>query len=318
MPDQNTWKFVEEPLQALEQNEYRIKNEFISLDPAMRGWIEDRKSYIEPVKVGNVMRAATIGRVIESKNDTFKKGDWVVSFRGVQSYAVSDGKGDVNLGQELVFPPEKYLSVLGLTGYTAYFGLLDVGKPAEGECLVVSAAAGAVGSIVGQIGKILGLKVVGIAGGQAKCQYLLDKLNFDHAVDYKSDHFAKEFIDATSDGVDVYFDNVGGEMLDFVLTRLNKKARVVICGAISQYNSKGRIYGPSNYLSLLVNRARMEGFVILDYQNRFLEAAMQLSQWIASGKLQSEEHILNGIENFPEAFTRLFTGDKRGKLMIKV
>lgn len=316
--DKNTWSLQEEELEPVKDNELLIKNHFISIDPAMRGWLDNRKSYIPPVEVGDVMRAGTIGEVIETKNDKFQVGDWIVGWHGVQTYALSDGKNDFNLGSQLSLPPEKFLSVLGMTGYTAYFGLLDVGKAREGDTVAVSAAAGAVGSVVGQIAKIKGMKVIGTAGSDEKCKYLKDTLGFDHAVNYKSPDFIKQILAASKGGIDVYFDNVGGDMLDLMLTRLNLHARVVICGAISQYNNEGRIQGPSNYLSLLVNRASMQGFVVFDYKDRYMEAAMQLSQWMAEGRLKSREHIVEGIESFPKAFDLLFSGDKMGKLLLKL
>ncbi len=317
-PDQNTWSFDSEEISGINDGQILVENLFISLDPAMRGWMDDRRSYIPPVGIGEVMRAGTVGVVIESKNDSFKAGDHVVSWHGVQKYAVTDGSQDFNLGKQLIAPIEKFLGVLGMPGYTAYFGLMEVGLPKEGETIVVSAAAGAVGSVVGQIAKAKGLRVIGIAGGKEKCDHVVSHYGFDACVDYKSIDFAKQLIDNTKSGVDIYFDNVGGEMLDLILTRINKHARIVICGAISQYNNTSATYGPTNYLSLLVNSARMEGFVILDYKDRYMEAAMQLGQWLAAGKIKSDEFIVDGLEFFPDAFKRLFTGEKRGKLLLKV
>jgi NADPH-dependent curcumin reductase CurA len=316
--DHNTWAFKEEELRNIKEGELLIEVKYISLDPAMRGWLDDRRSYIPPVAVGDVMRAGNVGVVKESKNKNFKTGDWVMGWNGVQKYAITDGSQDHNLGKELLLPPEKFLSVLGMPGYTAYFGLLDIGNPKEGETLVVSGAAGAVGSIVGQIAKIKGLKVVGIAGGPEKCKYVVDELGFDACIDYKDMAFAKNMMAVVPDGVDVYFDNVGGDILDFMLALINLHARVVICGAISQYNTKAQVDGPSNYLSLLVNRARMEGFVVMDFAGRYKEAALQLGQWMMEGKLKSKEHIDEGIDNFPSSFDKLFTGDKLGKLILKV
>lgn len=316
--DANTWSFTESTIETIKENEILVKNKYISLDPAMRGWLDDRRSYIEPVQVGEVMRAAAIGQVVESRNPAFKEGDWVLNWNGVQEYSVCNGKGDFNLGKELMIDASKFLSVMGMPGYTAYFGLLDVGQPKEGETIVVSAAAGAVGSIVGQIAKLKGLRVVGIAGGKEKCDFVVNELGFDACVDYKSMSFPKDMIEATKSGVDIYFDNVGGDMLDFMLTRINKHARIVICGAISQYNNLGAVQGPAHYMSLLVNSARMQGFVIFDYKDRYPEAMMNLSQWMAEGKIRSEEHIEKGIERFPEVFQKLFSGDKRGKLILEV
>lgn len=313
----NTWKLQDEEIRNLADGEFLIEIKYISLDPAMRGWLDDRPSYLPPVKIGEVMRAGTIGKVIQSKNENFKEGDWAVGWNGVQKYAVSDGTQVFNVGEPSL-PPAKYISVLGMPGYTAYFGLLDIGKPKEGESIVVSGAAGAVGSVVGQIAKIKGLNVIGIAGGPEKCQYVKEELGFDECVDYKDESFVKNFIHATNKGIDIYFDNVGGNILDLCLARLNFKARVVICGAISQYNNTSPVQGPKNYLSLLVNRASMEGFVVIDYAKRYQEAAMEMAQWMGKGKLRSKEDIYKGIENFPEVFDKLFSGKKMGKLILEV
>ncbi len=314
----NTWSYQEQEIPVLNRGQILIKNQYISLDPAMRGWMDDKRSYIPAVKIGEVMRASTIGRVVESCNDKFELGDYVLGLHGVQSYDISSGELDHNLGQSLIVPAEKFLSVLGMTGYTAYFGLLEIGKPVAGETIVVSAAAGAVGSIVGQIAKTMGLNVIGIAGGQEKCNYVVEELGFDTCIDYTSDSFAQRMIEVTSSGVDIYFDNVGGEMLDLLLTRINKFARVIICGAISQYNTTASTYGPKNYLSLLVNRAIMQGFIVFDYKDRYQEASLKLSKWLSEGSIKSKEDIVEGIENFPKAFNRLFNGKKLGKLVLKV
>lgn len=317
-PDANTWSLEESALPSLQSGEFVMEIHFVSLDPAMRGWMDNQRSYIPPVQIGEVMRAGTIGKVVKSENNKFKVGDWIVGWHGVQELAISDGKNDFNLGPQLAVAPEKFLSVLGMPGFTAYFGLFEVGEPKKDETIVVSAAAGAVGSVVGQLAKLKGLKVVGIAGGKEKCDYVVNELGFDACVDYKSMSFPKEMLDATSEGVDIFFDNVGGDILDFMLTRINRNARVVICGAISQYNNEGAVEGPSNYLSLLVNRARMEGFVILDYVDKYPQASMELASWLSQGQIKSREHIEKGIENFPETFKRLFSGDKKGKLVLQM
>jgi NADPH-dependent curcumin reductase CurA len=211
-----------------------------------------------------------------------------------------------------------FLGPLGMTGLTAYFGLLDVGKPQPGETIVVSAAAGAVGSVVGQIGKILGCRVVGIAGGPDQCRWITEELGFDAAIDYKNEDVGKRLKETCPEGIDVYFDNVGGAILDAALARLRRGARVVVCGAISQYNATEPVPGPANYLSLLVNRARMEGFVIFDYRKRYPEALAQLGAWLAAGKIRSRDEIVDGLENAPAALTRLFDGTKRGKLIVRI
>lgn len=315
-PDNFTWNTEE--VRSLEEGEVLVEQHFISLDPAMRGWMNAARSYIRPVEIGEVMRAGSVGKVLESKDSSFKEGDYVQANGGVQQYHIAKGKHLIKIDPNLA-PLPAYLGTLGMTGLTAYFGLLEVGEPKEGETVVVSAAAGAVGSIVGQIAKIKGCRVVGIAGGPEKCAYLKETLGFDEAIDYKSENksLRSALKETCPDGVDVYFDNVGGPMLDTVLTRLNMKARVVICGAISQYNER-KYYGPANYMSLLVNRARMEGFVVFDYKDRYMEAIMQMAQWRAAGTLHSREEIHEGLANFPEALLRLFSGEKLGKLVLKV
>ncbi len=316
LPDESTWKLEERPLPVIEEGEALIKTEYISIDPAMRGWVKDAKSYLPPVQVGDVMRAASVGKVIESKNSNIKAGDYYAGLSGVHQYVATDGKSWVQVDPDRA-PLPKYLSVLGLTGRTAYFGLLDIGQPKEGETVLVSGAAGAVGSTVGQIAKIKGCHVVGIAGGKQKCDYIVNELGFDGAIDYKKDDIKARLKVLCPNGIDVYFDNVGGEILDIVLTQINRKARIVICGAISQYNSK-KFKGPSNYYSLLTNRARMEGFVVIDYAKDYQTAYMQMGQWLMEGKLKSKEFIVEGIENFNDTFLRLFSGEKLGKLILKV
>lgn len=317
LPKASTWELKETSIPTLEEGQALIKIHYVSLDPAMRGWMNDAKSYIEPVALDDVMRAGTVGEVIESKNAKMPVGSYYTGWGGVQQYVATDGKGWYPVDPRLA-PLPMYIGTLGMPGMTAYFGLLDVGQPKFGETVVVSGAAGAVGSIVGQIAKIKGCKVVGIAGGKDKCDYLINELGFDGAIDYKSTNFYSELKTACPKGVDIYFDNVGGDILDAVLTRINMKARIVICGAISQYNNKESVKGPSNYLSLLVNRARMEGMVVMDYAGRYGEASMEMARWMQSGELKSREHIIDGIENFHDAFLRLFSGDKMGKLVLKV
>lgn len=317
MTTADTWQIQEVDLPQLKEGEYLTQIKYISIDPAMRGWIDDKPSYLPPVKLGEVMRAGTIGVVAESKNEKFEVGDWIMGWQGVQSFAVADGSREVNL-KDLVLPPEKYLAVLGLPGYTAYFGLLDIGNPKEGETVFVSGAAGAVGSIVGQIAKLKGLNVIGTAGSDEKCNYCIKELGFDSCINYKNEDAFDQLRKATKGGIDIYFDNVGGKMLDFALSRLKFKGRVVLCGAISQYNNTTPVKGPSNYLSLLVNRGKMEGFIVMDYKARYQEAALQMSQWMAEGKLISREQIEKGLDQFPSAFNLLFSGDKRGKLILEV
>ena len=317
LAQRSNWNYTEEAVREPGQGEMLVKILYISLDPAMRGWMNEGKSYIAPVGIGEVMRAGGVGRVIASKNPAFAAGDHVVGVFGMQEYALSDGNGITRVDPGLA-PLPVYLGTLGMPGMTAYFGLLDVGQAKSGETVVVSGAAGAVGMVAGQIGKIKGCRVVGIAGGSEKCRYIVQELGFDTAIDYKSEDIKKALKQHCPKGVDVYFDNVGGEILDAVLTQLARGARIPICGAISQYNNTTPITGPSNYLSLLVNRARMEGFVVFDYAPRFSEAAREMAGWMAADKLKTREDIVEGLETFPETFLKLFRGENLGKLLIKV
>jgi len=316
-PEADTWKLVSKPIPKIEEGQLLIKQHYISLDPAMRGWMNNNKSYIAPMEIGSVMRAGSVGEVVASKNEKFKVGDFVAGTGGVQQYTATDGKGYYTVDPKLA-PLPTYIGALGMPGMTAYFGITEVGKIKEGDVVLVSGAAGAVGSIVGQVAKIKGCKVVGIAGGAKKCKYVLNELGFDACIDYKNENVATRFKEECPQGIDVYFDNVGGDILDIALSRLKMHARIVICGAISQYNNKTAIKGPSNYLALLVNRATMQGMVVFDYADRYKEGAMILGQWMAEGKLKTREDIYEGIENFPETFERLFTGEKLGKLVLKV
>ena len=315
-PDKDTWSLEEAAVSELNDGEVLVQQHYISLDPAMRGWINDRKSYIPPVGIGEVMRAGSIGEVIESKNSKFQKGTYISGWGGVQQYAVTDGKGWYSVDPKLA-ALTTYLGTLGMPGMTAYFGILEVGKIKEGETVLVSGGAGAVGSVVGQIAKIKGCRVVGIAGGADKCQYMLKDLGFDGAIDYKNEAVNNGIKRECPDGIDVYFDNVGGEILDAALARINMHARIVICGAISQYNSSS-IKGPSNYLSLLVNRATMQGMVVMDYVKDYQTAAMNMGMWMAQDKLKSKEDVYDGIDNFYDTYCKLFSGEKLGKLVLKV
>lgn len=316
-PSAETWDYTESELPTISDGELLIKIEYISMDPAMRGWLNDAKSYIPPVQIGEVMRAGTVGKVIESKHETFAVGDYVAGHNGVQSYAVSDGTGLYKVDPNLA-PLSYYLGVLGMPGMTGYFGLLKTGEPKAGETVVVSGAAGAVGGLVGQIAKIKGCRVVGIAGGAEKCKFLVDELGFDAAIDYKNENVKKALKETCPKGVDVFFDNVGGDILNDVLTQINLHARIVICGAISQYNTTSEVKGPSNYLSLLVNRARMEGIVVFDNIKEYPTAMKDIAGWIQSGELKVKDHIVEGIETFPDTLMMLFKGENFGKLVLKV
>lgn len=317
MPDENTWETTQNDIPTAQDGQFVVKQHYISLDPAMRGWMNDAKSYLPPVGIGEVMRAGSVGEVIESKHPDYQVGDFVSGWGGVQQYAATDGQNWYKVDPKLV-PLPVYIGTLGMPGMTAYFGILEVGAIKEGETVLVSGAAGAVGSIVGQIAKIKGCKVVGIAGGPEKCAYIKDELGFDAAIDYKSENIYTALKRECPKGIDVYFDNVGGEMLDAALAFLRMNGRIALCGAISQYNSTSGIEGPKNYLSLLINRGTMKGFIVMDYAKDYQKAAMEMGMWMAQGKLKSKEDIYDGIENFRETFNRLFTGEKMGKLVLKV
>jgi NADPH-dependent curcumin reductase CurA len=317
LPKRSDWKYAEEPVRDLRDGELLVKLLYISLDPAMRGWINEGKSYVPPVAIGEVMRAGGLGRVVDSKNPAFASGDYVTGLLGVQEYAVSDGKNLVKIDPKIA-PLPVYLGALGMTGMTAYFGLLDVGQPKPEDTVVISAAAGATGMVAGQIAKIKGCRAIGIAGGPQKCEFVVKQLGFDAAIDYKSEDVRKALQQHCPKGIDIYFDNVGGDILDAALSQLARGARVLICGAISQYNNTTPIKGPSNYLSLLVNRATMKGFLVFDYASRYAEAAREMAGWYAAGKLKTREDIAEGFNNFPEVFLKLFKGENTGKLMLKV
>ena len=317
LPKRSDWSVSEEPVRDPVAGEVLVKVLYISLDPAMRGWMNEGKSYIAPVGIGEVMRAGAIGCVLASQDPTFAAGDHVSGALGVQEYANVPGKQLTKVDGRIA-PLPTFLNVLGMPGLTAYFGLLDIGKPQPGQTVVVSGAAGAVGSVVGQIARIKGSRAVGIAGGADKCRYLVDELGFDGAIDYKSADVKAGLKEHCPQGVDVYFDNVGGDILDAALTRLARNARIVICGAISQYNNTQPVKGPANYLSLLVNRASMTGMVVFYYATRYAEAASEMAGWMAAGKLKSREDIVSGFNTFPDALLKLFSGENTGKLVLKI
>ena len=322
MPKRSDWQFTTEPVAEPAEGGVLVKTLALSLDPAMRGWMNEGKSYIPPVGIGEVMRAGGIGTVIASKNAAFAVGDTVSCTPGVQEYCLIPAdqvkrqglfKIDLRLGTMT-----QWLNVLGMPGMTAYFGLMDVGQPKEGETVVVSGAAGAVGQTVGQLAKIKGCRVVGIAGGPAKCEWVVKELGFDACIDYKAGNVKDDLREQCPKGVDVYFDNVGGEILDHVLAKLARGARIVICGAISQYNNTEPVQGPKNYLSLLVHRARMEGIVVFDYTERFPLAVKELAGYLKDGRMKSKEDIVSGIDTFPETLLKLFNGENFGKLVLEV
>jgi len=294
-----------------------IRALLISLDPAMRGWMNQSRSYTPPVGIGEVMRALALGQVVASRNPNFAVGKHVSGTFGVQEYFISEGKGLIEVDPR-VAPLPTFLNVLGMTGMTAYFGLLETAQPQPGDTVVVSGAAGAVGSVVGQIAKIKGCRAVGIAGGADKCRYLVTALGFDAAIDYKSEVVTEALRKACPQGINIYFDNVGGDILEAALANLARGARVVICGAISQYCNTGPVQGPRNYLSLLVNRATMKGMLVFDYADRYAQAGREMAGWMAAGKLKSREDIVEGLETFPDTFLKLFRGENLGKLILKV
>ena len=315
---ESDFEWREETVPTPGEGEILVRNIFLSLDPAIRGWVSEVKSYIPPVAIGEVMRGITIGVVEQSHHADFQAGDIVLGILGWQDYAVSNGAGLTRLPKDPSLPLTVHLGLFGIIGPTAYFGLLDVGKPKAGETLVVSAAAGAVGSLVGQIGKIKGCRVVGIVGTDEKCNWIKETLGFDAAINYRDESVRKHLQKHCPDGIDVFFDNVGGEILDAVLGLINVRARIVICGMISLYNITEPVPGPYNFSSILTQRARAEGFIILDYMNRFQEAYEDLGRWLAEGKIQYRVDVVDGLENAPGAINKLFEGTNKGKLIVKV
>ena len=318
LPKPSDWEHTEEPVAEPADGEVLVKVRYLSLDPAMRGWMNDARSYLPPVGIGEVMRAGGCGEVIASRHPNFEPGDHVSGVTGAQEYAVLGGDGLIKVDPDLA-PLPVHIGTLGMPGMTAYFGLLDIGRPQEGDTVVVSGAAGAVGSVVGQIAKIKGCRAVGIAGGEEKCRHVVEELGFDACIDYKSENVAKALRQHCPNGINVYFDNVGGEILDAALAGLARHARVVICGAISQYNATEGMRGPANYMSLLVNRASMTGFLVFDFADRYAEAAGEMGKWMAEGKLKTFEDVATGgVANFPETLLRLFRGENTGKLVLEL
>ena len=324
LPKPTDWSHTSEPVTEPAEGGVTLKTLALSLDPAMRGWMNDGKSYIPPVGIGEVMRAGGVGVVVASNNDKFAVGDTVNAGFGVQEYITiaqdeikRNGmfKIDLRLGT-----PTQWLNVLGMPGMTGYFGLMDVGQPQAGETVVVSGAAGAVGQTVGQMAKIKGCRVVGIAGGAAKCEWVVKELGFDACIDYKAGSGAVRagLKEHCPKGVDIYFDNVGGEILDDVLAKITRGARIIICGAISQYNNTTPVQGPKNYLSLLVNRARMEGIVVFDYADRYHLAVAEMAGYLKDGRMKSKEDVVLGLQTFPETLLKLFNGENFGKLVLEV
>ncbi len=321
-PTRDNWSFTTEPVAEPGPGGVLVRTLYLSLDPAMRGWMNDAKSYIAPVGIGEVMRAGGIGIVVASNNPAFAVGDHVNAGLGVQEYCLIPESQIKASGLFKVDPRvgslTQWLNVLGMPGMTGYFGLMDVGQPKPGETVVVSGAAGAVGQTVGQMAKIRGCRAVGIAGGPAKCEWVVKELGFDACIDYKAGSVRDGLKEHCAKGVDVYFDNVGGEILDHVLAKINRKARIIICGAISQYNNTAPVQGPKNYLSLLVNRARMEGIVVFDYADRYPLAVAEMAGYLKDGRMKSREDVVFGLDTFPEALLKLFNGENFGKLVLQV
>jgi NADPH-dependent curcumin reductase CurA len=306
------------PVPEPEEGQALVRVRYLSVDPTIRTWMDDAPGYLPPIGIGEVVRSGGVGEVVSSRNDRYRPGDLVFGMLGWQEYALVD---EAEASATVLPPgldPTMAIGVLGVTGMTAYFGLFDIGRPVPGDTVVVSGAAGATGSVVGQLARIEGAgTVVGIAGSAEKCAWLTDELGFDHAINYREDDVGRRLRAACPGGIDVYFDNVGGEILDDCLARLAMKARVVLCGAISQYN-EGRPVGPRNYLSLIVKRARMEGFLILDYLDRFPEAQMRMAGWVMEGKIRHREHLVDGLEHAGDALNLLFSGGNTGKVIVQL
>ncbi|PTX63344.1 hypothetical protein C8P63_104191 [Melghirimyces profundicolus] len=317
LPDDRTFRLTESTVPEPKDGEVRVRTIYLSVDPYMRGRMNDMKSYIPPFRLNEVLTGGVVGQVEVSRHPDFQPGELVTGMMGWQDYSVVHG-AELNKVDARLAPPSTALSVLGMPGLTAYFGLLDIGRPREGETVVVSGAAGAVGTVVGQIAKLKGCRVVGIAGSEEKIRYLQKELGFDAVINYKAEDVKEALKDACPDGVDVYFDNVGGEISDRVLSRINQYARIVLCGQISLYNLEKPDIGPRIQTTLLINSALMKGFIVSDYQDRFKEGLSHLAEWVSQGKIRYRENIVEGLENAPQAFLGLFRGENLGKQLVKV
>lgn len=312
------FNLVDMPMPELGKGEVLVETTYLAVEPAMRGWMEDRESYVPPVKIGELMRGQGTGVVIESDNPALPVGTPVSGMIGWRRYLVSDGRNPPLQKLPEATLPATALNVLGLTGLTAWFGMLDVGGPQKGDTVLVSGAAGATGSVAGQLARIAGARVIGIAGGKEKCTWLTQELGFDAAIDYKSEDTAERVAELCPDGIDVYFDNVGGEILDIALDNLAMHARIALCGGISRYNESGPLPGPVNYFNLIYKRSRMEGFLVMDYAKRFPEAITGLVQYLDSGELRHRETVFDGFEQMPDALINLFRGGNIGKQLVAV
>lgn len=309
---------ADEPAREPGEGEFRVRTEFVSLDPAMRGWMNDARSYVTPVAIGEVMRGFAAGHVEASRHPEFREGDAVAGLLGVQSRPVSDGT-NVTRADTSLAPLQTWIGGLGMPGLTAYFGLLEVGRPEAGETVVVSAASGAVGQIVGQIARLKGCRAVGIAGGEEKCAALTAEFGYDAGVDYKAGWLADDLRAACPDGIDVDFENVGGDILDTVLGQMNQAGRIAVCGLISAYNATQPPPGPRNLRAVLTQRLRMQGFIVFDFTRRYPEALAELGQWYKAGRIRLREDIRDGgLDAFPEVLKLLYSGGNFGKLMLRV
>jgi NADPH-dependent curcumin reductase CurA len=314
------FKYNESSIPKIGSGEVLVKNCYLSFDPAQRNWTLDRESYLPPVEIGAVMRAFTVGQVLDSQLDEFSVGDLVQTTGGWQDYVVvAPERGTMGLTKLLpAVSPEMMLSILGITGMTAYFGLMEHGQPKAGETVLISGAAGATGSIVGQIAKLKGCRVVGIAGGPKKCAWLKDVAGFDAVIDYKSENVSKQIGIHCPDKWDIFFDNVGGSILEAALDHLNLYSRVVMCGGIASYNGKEPTAGPANLMNLVTNRGRMQGFIVLDYFPRALEAIDALTAWVEAGDIIYQVDVQEGFDNIPMTLLRLYTGQNVGKQLLKI
>ncbi len=313
--EESNFKLVETPVPQIADGQVLVRNHFLSLDPYMRGRMNDAKSYAAPVNLGDVMVGGTAGEVVESKNPKFKVGDKVVGYLGWQLYGVSDGAMLMKVDDRLI-PLSAYLGSVGMPGVTAWYGLMDICAPKAGETVVVTAASGAVGSVVGQLAKMKGCRSVGIAGGAEKCRYVVDELGFDACVDYKAGNLWKDIKAATPQGIDCLFENVGGEIFDTLLGRMNAFSRIALCGLISQYNSEP--HAMKNIGSVLVNRIKMQGFIVSEHMERWPVALQELGQGVATGKIKYRETVAQGLENAPKAFIGLLKGANLGKQLVKL